>query len=180
MGTDLQTKTKDVRAETGPAVSVVGWRIAYLEEPADNDDACLLYEGRTASGGMIPPHREDNHEAFYILQGEFEFEVEGSSQRHTAGDFLRIAPGLLHSVTNVGPGWGRILFMVSPGSQHQRFFNAIGTPRTHTRSQDHPTSQRSPPRARPAASTSYRPPTAPERPPPPRGGSTRSPSTPIR
>jgi quercetin dioxygenase-like cupin family protein len=128
MGTDLQTKTKDVRAETGPAVSVVGWRIAYLEEPADNDDACLLYEGRTASGGMIPPHREDNHEAFYILQGEFEFEVEGSSQRHTAGDFLRIAPGLLHSVTNVGPGWGRILFMVSPGSQHQRFFNAIGTP----------------------------------------------------
>ena len=128
MGTELQTAMKEIRAESGPAVSVVGWRIAFLEEPADNDDACLLYEGRVASGGVIPPHREDNHEAFYILEGEFEFAVEGSSERYAAGDFLRIAPGLLHSVTNVGPGWGRILFMVSPGSQHQRFFNAVGTP----------------------------------------------------
>jgi len=24
----------------------------------------MLFEQRTASGGMIPPHREDNHEAF--------------------------------------------------------------------------------------------------------------------
>jgi quercetin dioxygenase-like cupin family protein len=128
MGPELQTKIKDVRAESGPAVSVVGWRIAYLEEPADNGDACLLYEARSASGAVIPPHREDNHEAFYILEGEFEFHVEGVSQRYGTGDFLRIAPGLLHSVTNVGPGWGRILFMVSPGRQHQRLFDTLGTP----------------------------------------------------
>jgi quercetin dioxygenase-like cupin family protein len=128
MATDIDMESKDIRAESGRAVSVLGWRIAYLEEPGDNDDACMLYEGRTASGGMIPPHREDNHEAFYVLEGEFEFAIEDSRVRRSAGDFLRIAPGVLHSVTNVGAGWGRILFMVSPGSQHQRFFDTLGTP----------------------------------------------------
>ena len=128
MEIDMAVRGKDICAETGTAVSLLGWRIAYLEEPADNDDACMLYEGRTASGGMIPPHREDNHEAFYVLEGEFEFAIEGNPVRRSAGDFLRIAPGVLHGVTNVGAGWGRILFMVSPGSQHQRFFDTLGTP----------------------------------------------------
>ena len=128
MATDIDMESKDIRAESGRAVSVLGWRIAYLEEPGDNDDACMLYEGRTASGGMIPPHREDNHEAFYVLEGEFEFAIEDSRVRRSAGDFLRIAPGVLHGVTNIGTGWGRILFMVSPGSQHQRFFDTLGTP----------------------------------------------------
>jgi quercetin dioxygenase-like cupin family protein len=128
MDIDTQAQVKDIRWESGPALSFLGNRIAYLEDPADNGDACLLYEGRTPSGGMIPPHREDNHEAFYILEGEFQLDVEGVAYRRTVGDFLRIAPGVLHSLTNVGPGWGRILFMVSPGSQHQRFFDTLGTP----------------------------------------------------
>jgi hypothetical protein len=30
--------------------------------------------------------------------------------------------------SNVGPGWGRIMTVVSPGSQHQRFFDTLGEP----------------------------------------------------
>lgn len=125
---EAQAKIKSVPVARRRSVTLLGWSITFLEEPADNGDACLLFEGRTASGGMIPPHREDNHEIFYILAGSFEFELEGESHRYEVGDFLRIAPGVLHSVRNVGGSWGRIMFLTSPGSQHQRFFEALGEP----------------------------------------------------
>ena len=127
-GLDTRAKAKSLPARTGRAVALLGWAITYLDEPSDTGDAFMLYEQRSASGGMIPPHREDNHEAFYILEGTFEIEIESETNRYDVGDFLAIQPGLLHSIRNVGPGWGRILTVVSPGSQHQRFFDTLGQP----------------------------------------------------
>ena len=127
-GTGTHAKAKSVPARTGRAVALLGWAITYLDEPSDTRDAFMLYEQRSASGGVIPPHREDNHEAFHILEGTFEIEIEGETNRCEVGDFLAIQPGVLHSIRNVGPGWGRILTVVSPGSQHQRFFDTLGQP----------------------------------------------------
>src|SRR5215218_10417686 len=103
MGVNTGAKVKSVPARSGRSVSLLGWGITLLDEPAENDDALLLFEGRTASAGMIPPHREENHEAFYILEGEFELEIEGEPQRCEAGDFLSIQPGVLHEVRNIAP-----------------------------------------------------------------------------
>lgn len=128
MGTDAQATVRTIPAGSKPAVTLLGWAVTFLDEPEDNGDAMMLFEGRTAGGGMIPPHREDNHEAFYIVEGTFQLEVEGEARWCEAGDFLSIQPGVLHSVRNVGPGWGRILFLVSPGSQHKRFFQTLGEP----------------------------------------------------
>ena len=63
-GTGTHAKAKSVPARTGRAVALLGWAITYLDEPSDTRDAFMLYEQRSASGGVIPPHREDNHEAF--------------------------------------------------------------------------------------------------------------------
>jgi quercetin dioxygenase-like cupin family protein len=130
-------KAKSVPARKGRTVALLGWAITYLDEPADTGDAFMLFEQRTASGGMIPPHREDNHEAFYILEGTFEIEIEGEANRYQVGDFLAIQPGLLHSIRNIGPGWGRFMCVVTPGSQHQRFFDTLGEP--HNAEADPPT-----------------------------------------
>ena len=127
-GLDTHAKAKSIPAGTGRAVALLGWAITYLDEPSDTGDAFMLYEQRTASGGVIPPHRENNHEAFHILEGTFEIEVEGETNRYEVGSFLAIQPGNLHTIRNVGPGWGRILTVVSPGSQHQRFFDTLGEP----------------------------------------------------
>ena len=105
-GTGTHAKAKSVPARTGRAVALLGWAITYLDEPSDTGDAFMLYEQRTASGGVIPPHRENNHEAFHILEGTFEIEIEGETNRYGVGDFLAIQPGVLHSIRNVGPGWG--------------------------------------------------------------------------
>jgi len=141
-GISTQAKVKSVPARKGRTVALLGWAITYLDEPTDTGDAFMLFEQRTASGGMIPPHREDNHEAFYILEGTFEIEIEGEANRYQVGDFLAIQPGLLHSIRNVGPGWGRFMCVVTPGSQHQRFFDTLGEP--HNAEADPPTPTRPP------------------------------------
>jgi quercetin dioxygenase-like cupin family protein len=128
MSTTVKTKKKSIPAGTGPTFAVLGWAITLLDEPVDNGGALLLFEGRTASGGLIPPHTERNHEAFYVLEGEFELEADGEVHRGTPGDYLGVDAGVVHTVRNVGDGWGRILFIAAPGSGHRTFFETIGDP----------------------------------------------------
>jgi quercetin dioxygenase-like cupin family protein len=128
MGVNAQARVRHVPARTGRSFAVLGQGVTLLDEPADNGDALMLFEVRTPSGGMVPPHTEDNHEAFYVIEGIFELEVEGELFRCGAGDFLSIQPGTVHSFRNAGPGWARMLTLTSPGSQHQRFFESLGEP----------------------------------------------------
>lgn len=126
--TSTRTRTKAIPAGSAPTVEILGWAISFLDDPADNDGALLMFEGRTASGGIIPPHTERNHEAFYVLEGEFDLTLDGEVHRCRPGDYAGIDAGVLHMVENVGSSWGRILFIAAPGSGHRRFFESVGKP----------------------------------------------------
>lgn len=128
MRSETQVKVKSITKGSGRAIGLWGWALTLLEEPADDGDTALVFEARTASGGFVPPHTEDNGESFYVLEGVFEIEADGEAHRCEVGDFLVIAPGVLHSLRNVGPGWGRLLIKTSPGSGHLRFFETLGEP----------------------------------------------------
>lgn len=78
--------------------------------------------------GSGPPlhvhHRE--HEAFYILEGEFEFHREGQAPlRATAGDFIHTPKGVPHTYRNAGGAVGRMLGLASPAGI-ERFYAEIG------------------------------------------------------
>jgi quercetin dioxygenase-like cupin family protein len=127
MGSETQVRVTSTTRGSARVIDLWGWALTLLEEPADGDGA-LVFEARTRSGGVVPPHTESNHESFYVLEGVFEIEVDGEVRRCEVGDHLAIAPGVLHSLRNAGPGWGRLLIKTSPGSQHLRFFEALGEP----------------------------------------------------
>jgi mannose-6-phosphate isomerase-like protein (cupin superfamily) len=78
--------------------------------------------------GVGPPahvqHRED--EAFYILEGEYEFLVEGRTIKAGAGSLIYVPKGNLHAHNNVGEGIGRMLVSQTPGGLHEQFFKEIG------------------------------------------------------
>ena len=148
MGSETQVKVTSITRGAGRAIDLWGWALTLLEEPADNGDAALVFEARTRSGGAVPPHTEDNHESFYVLEGVFEIEVDRETRRCEVGDHLAIAPGVLHSLRNAGPGWGRLLIKTSPGSQHLRFFEALGEPLAPGA---HPTPLTAPPEFEPIA-----------------------------
>jgi hypothetical protein len=76
----------------------------------------------------VPAHTERNHEAFYVLEGTLEVEADGERYRLGPGEFLSLRPGVVHSTHNPGPGMTRTLTLVSPGSQHARFFSTLGEP----------------------------------------------------
>jgi quercetin dioxygenase-like cupin family protein len=117
-------------ANAGRAFAHLGTSVVFKDEPADNGDALFVFECHMPAGNGVPPHRERNHEAFYVLEGTLEVEAEGERYRLGRGDYLSIRPGVVHALHNPGPGWLRALMLTSPGSQHVRFFERISVPIT--------------------------------------------------
>jgi mannose-6-phosphate isomerase-like protein (cupin superfamily) len=91
--------------------------------------AYALFEATTQPGAGPPPHvqhRED--ESFYVLEGAYEFLVEGRTLRAGVGSLLYVPKGTLHAHENVGEGVGRLLMTQMPGGLYERFFEEVGKP----------------------------------------------------
>ena len=92
--------------------------------------AYALFEAATPPGAGPPPHvhhRED--EAFWVLEGEYEFSSGGQTLRAGTGSLLYVPKGTLHAHENVGEGVGRMLLVTqTPGGLYERFFEEIGKP----------------------------------------------------
>jgi quercetin dioxygenase-like cupin family protein len=118
---------KHLPANGGRAFAILGQTISFKAEPEDADDALFLFEHRMPPTLGVPAHTERNYEAFYVLEGTLEVEADGERYRLGPGEFLGIRPGVVHSLHNPGPDMMRSLTLVSPGSQHARFFSTLGS-----------------------------------------------------
>jgi quercetin dioxygenase-like cupin family protein len=122
---------------------VLGELVAYKITSYQTGGAYSLFEVETPPGSGVPPHvqhRED--EAFCVLEGEYEFLVEGRTINAGAGSLIYVPKGNLHSHINVGEDIGRMLVSQTPGGLHERFFEEIGEETkdafTHLGSEDPP------------------------------------------
>jgi mannose-6-phosphate isomerase-like protein (cupin superfamily) len=91
--------------------------------------AYSLFKATAHPGAGPPPHvhhRED--EAFYVLEGEYEFLVDGHIFKAEAGSLIYVAKGALHAHKNVGEGIGRMLLTQTPGGLYELFFEKAGRP----------------------------------------------------
>jgi quercetin dioxygenase-like cupin family protein len=122
------TNVKHLPANAGRAFTLLGDSITFKAESEDTDDALFLFEQRMPPTGSVPAHTERNHEAFYVLEGMLEVEADGERYRLGPGEFLSLQPGVVHSLHNPGPGMNRALTLVTPASQHARFFSTVGEP----------------------------------------------------
>jgi quercetin dioxygenase-like cupin family protein len=67
-------------------------------------------------GGGPPPHRHQNEdETFFVIEGEYEFLVDGEWIEASAGDSFFRGRGTTHTFRNRGTTSGRILIFVQPG-----------------------------------------------------------------
>lgn len=61
------------------------------------------------------PHFHERHsDSFYVLEGELEFTVDGETILATAGTYVLVPPGVVHSFTNRGPDGARFLNIHAP------------------------------------------------------------------
>ena len=96
---------------------------------SDTGGAYSLVEELTAPEAGAPPNRHpSDDEAFYVLEGIFEVEIEGEVIRAERGTFVQIPHGAVHAFRNVGSAPGRVLIINSPGKAHDSFFSEAGEP----------------------------------------------------
>ncbi len=116
-------------AEGRRSLWVLGELLTYKIPSQRTGGAYSLFEVTTQPNGGPPPHvqhRED--EAFYVLEGEYEFLSGEETLRAGAGSLIYVRKGTLHAHKNVGEGVGRMLVTQTPGGLYERFFEEVGRP----------------------------------------------------
>lgn len=112
----------------GRSLRVLGELVTYKTTSERTGGAYSLFEVVSEPGDGPPPHvqhRED--EAFYVIEGEYEFlNDDGHTVRVGTGSLVYVPKGNLHAHKNVGTTPGRMLVSQTPGGLHERFFEEIG------------------------------------------------------
>jgi mannose-6-phosphate isomerase-like protein (cupin superfamily) len=99
---------------------------------AETGGAYSLTEHLVTAASNPPMHVQlDEDEAFYILDGEVEFEVDGVAATATPGTFAFVARGAAHTF-RVRTDTARMLVICSgkPSANLEEFFLGMGEPAT--------------------------------------------------
>jgi quercetin dioxygenase-like cupin family protein len=118
--------TNVLPAGQGRSVWVVGDRYTFLATGDDTNGAYALIQATVPAGSGPPPHihrRED--EAFFVLEGQITFEVDGRTVAAAGGDWITLPKGTLHTFKNTGTTTARMLILVHP-SGLEKFFAEVG------------------------------------------------------
>lgn len=85
--------------------------------------AFAMFDERTAPKGGPPLHvHEHQIEVFRVLEGTYEFMIEGHRYTAGPGDTAVVPAGAEHSFWNTGDTDGRLLFSLSPGADAETVF----------------------------------------------------------
>jgi quercetin dioxygenase-like cupin family protein len=109
----------------GRGVHLTGDTYTFKATGAETRGAFALFESLVPPGSGPPPHihhRED--EAFYLLEGELEFQEGERVLLVSAGAFLLIPKGTVHRFKNVGSRPARMLTIFTPAGVEGLFFEA--------------------------------------------------------
>jgi mannose-6-phosphate isomerase-like protein (cupin superfamily) len=76
-----------VRAGDRAPINILGMPLTMLCEASETGGSWSLFEELVPPGMGPPPHRHDWDEAYYILDGEIDFQIDGEPVRSGRGDF---------------------------------------------------------------------------------------------
>jgi quercetin dioxygenase-like cupin family protein len=106
----------------GRTVAVVGDVYRFLATGAETDGRYALLEAVVSPGGGPPPHIHRNeHEGFYVLEGEVTFTAGPDRRVLTAGMSANIPVGLAHAFKNESVRPARMLISVAPAGLEKMF-----------------------------------------------------------
>jgi quercetin dioxygenase-like cupin family protein len=113
----------------GQILRVLGDLVTVRAVGADTGGAYALFETCTPAGAGMPPHLQRyEDEALFVIEGMFAVLVGDRTVELGPGGYLFVPRGTAHAYTNVGPGPGRLLMLVSPGGIHELFLAEVGAP----------------------------------------------------
>lgn len=108
---------------------LLGNLIRFKARGRDTNNAYSLVEVTTAPGAGTPPHTQSgDDEAFFVLEGTYEFMHAGRIIEGRPGTYVFIPRGDLHCFKNSGTTVAKMLIINSPGGLHENFFAEAGDP----------------------------------------------------
>lgn len=100
----------------GRVIHVLGTDLVIKISSRDTGGAFTVFEGRTAPLDGPPLHRHSGlDEYWYIVEGEYRFEVDGEEIYASAGATVFAPRGSRHTFQNIGKERGRTITTVVPG-----------------------------------------------------------------
>ena len=114
-----------LKAGQRPALNVLGMPLTMLCEASETGGAWSLFEEEVPMGMGPPAHRHDWDEAYYILEGEVDFEIDGVAVRSAKGDFNYLPRNTVHGFKGASSFPARVLIFAAPahGSEFFRELN---------------------------------------------------------
>lgn len=114
----------------GQSFQVPGTIVTFLAVAADTGDSFSLFEGRVAPQQGPPLHQHNDDEAFLVLEGTFQFQIEEQHLQLGPGGFAFIPKKTPHTFLNrSAEKEGRLLIITLPAGYHEGFFAEVGEPK---------------------------------------------------
>lgn len=110
-----------VRAGERDPLHVLGMPLRFLCDARETGGAWSLFEEDIPHGMGPPPHRHPWDEAYYVLDGEVDFEINGEPVKIRAGDFTRLPANTIHAFKGASPAGARVLIFAAPGHSSEFF-----------------------------------------------------------
>jgi mannose-6-phosphate isomerase-like protein (cupin superfamily) len=114
-------------AGEGKTISVLGDSYTYKATKEETGGAYALIEGTIVGDGPPPHIHKTEEEAFYVLEGELNVLVGDRTVKATAGDFVLVPRGMVHTFSKAGTVSAKILAIISPAG-FEKFFEEIAGP----------------------------------------------------
>ena len=113
--------------ERSRTFDVLGNVIRFLAYPEETEGKYCVMECIVPKGAGAPPNMHAGEmEAFYVLDGEIAFLVDGKDILARKGTFIAVPDGALHAFSGISEQ-SRLLILNAPGVMHENFFTSIGT-----------------------------------------------------
>jgi quercetin dioxygenase-like cupin family protein len=101
--------------------------ITFLAVGAETGGSFSLFEARVAPQQGAPFHRHSDDEAFLVLEGTFQFQVEEQRLQRGPGEFAYVPRNTPHTFLNMSAdNEGRLLIITLPAGNHEGFFAEAG------------------------------------------------------
>lgn len=75
---------------------------------------------------LVPHRHRDEDETIHVVEGTYEFVLEGQTRALGPGDTVHVPRGSLHAIRNTGDATGKRVLVFHPAGI-ERFFRAAGT-----------------------------------------------------
>ena len=106
-----------VRKNEGKTIRIfAGVEFIVKVSSEDSGGAFTLLDNLNPAGTFLPPHiHHRESETFYIMEGQYEFNVDGTVIHAGPGDTVYAPQGVPHSFKVTSETDGRVMLYVSPG-----------------------------------------------------------------